>query len=126
MSETRTTSTVIPSTTHEAEPPHGWGARGFRSPLERGQLALLLALLVLTVGAWALTVYQAQSMDMPMGVVPREASVALDPTVPTHAMGDMDAMGNMSMDDAADMAATGMAGPAGHSLGLLPLSWPGR
>ena len=84
----------------------GWGARAPRSPIERGQLGLLSALLVLTVGAWALTIYQAQTMDMSMGVVPRGASVTADATAPDEGMGDMDAMGGMAMDDAADMAST--------------------
>ena len=55
----------------EAELRRGWVPLDPRSPLERGQLAVLLALLVLTLAAWALTIYQAQTMDMPMGVVRR-------------------------------------------------------
>jgi predicted metal-binding membrane protein len=49
---------------------------------------------------------------MSMGVAPREVSVAPDTTTADE---DMGAMGGMGMDDAADMAATGMAG-AGWSL----------
>ncbi len=42
-----------------------------RSTQEQGQLILLISLVVLTLGAWALTIYQAQTMDMPMGVAVR-------------------------------------------------------
>jgi len=66
--------------------------------LERGQLALLALLAALTVGAWTLTVRQARTMDMPMGVVARGAAEISD---------GMDGMGTM--------AATGMTG-AGWSL----------
>jgi predicted metal-binding membrane protein len=103
-------ATSFPSRSDGADPRRGWVPRGLQSPLQRGQFALLLALLVLTVGAWALTIYQAQTMDIPMGVVPRGASVAPDTTAPADGMGDMDAMDGMVMDDTADMAATGMAG----------------
>jgi len=105
-------ATSISSTTNDAETQREWFSRGPRSPLERGQLALLLALLVLTLGAWALTIHQAQMMDMPMGVVPRGEAGPRDVTVTAE---DMDGMGGMVMDDATDMAATGMAG-AGWSL----------
>jgi len=80
--------------------------------LPRDRLILLALLAVVTAGAWALTAYQATTMDMPMGVVPRAAPVAPDATAPPDGM---DAMGGMAMDDAADIAATGMAG-AGWSL----------
>ena len=92
--------------------PRGPGTSLECGHLERGQLAVLIALVVLTVGAWALTIHQAQTMDMPMGVVARGAAAA--PDRPTAA-DDMDDMGGMAMDEAADMAATGMAG-AGWSL----------
>jgi predicted metal-binding membrane protein len=68
---------------------------------------VLLALILLTAGAWLLTAHQAQTMDMPMGVVPRDASVAPDSTTAEEDIGGME---GMAMDDAADMAATGMAG----------------
>ncbi len=97
----------------------GWGPRGPRAPIERGQLGLLFALLVLTIGAWALTIYQAQSMDMSMGVVPRGASITADAAAPDEAIGDMDAMLGMAMDDAADVASTGMAGAGWTLAGLV-------
>jgi predicted metal-binding membrane protein len=86
--------------------------RGPLSSLERGQLALLLTLLVVTIGAWLLTIHQAQSMDMPMGVVVRGGSIASDQAVSTDGMAGMD---STAMDDAGEMAAMGMAG-AGWSL----------
>jgi predicted metal-binding membrane protein len=89
------------------------------SLLERGQLMLLACLAVLTIGAWALTVHQARTMDMPMGIV---VSGAADP-VPGEAMSDsMEGMDMSSMDmDGMDMggsstsmvesmAASGMSG----------------
>jgi predicted metal-binding membrane protein len=105
-------ATSIPSAPNEVDTHRGWRLRGPRSPIERGQGGLLIALLVLTVGAWALTIYQAQTMDMAMGVVPRGTSVTADATAPDEAMGDM------AMDGASDMAATGMAG-TGWSVGGL-------
>ena len=36
-----------------------------------GRFALFLALALLTIGSWTLTVYQARSMDMPMGIAAR-------------------------------------------------------
>ena len=77
----------------------------------RDRLILLAILAVVTAGAWVLTVYQATTMDMPMGVMPREASGVPESPAPA-AMGEMD---GMAMDNAADMATTGMAG-AGWSL----------
>jgi predicted metal-binding membrane protein len=99
----------ISSTTSDADSRHGWFSPRPRSPLERGQLALLLALLVLALGAWALTIHQAQTMDMPMGVVPRGEPAPRDVTSTTEDTG------GMAMNDVADIAATGMAG-AGWSL----------
>jgi predicted metal-binding membrane protein len=64
--------------------------------LARDRLILLALLAVLTACAWALTVNQATTMDMPMGVVARGAAESNDD------MDGMDAMGTM--------AATGMAG----------------
>src|ERR1044071_3933099 len=89
-------------TANESWPPM---PRSTGSP-SRDRLILLAILAVVTAGAWALTVYQATTMDMPMGVMPRELAVAPDSTTPAD-MGEMD---GMAMDDAATMAATGMAG----------------
>ncbi len=76
------------------------------TPLARGQLVVLLVLIVLTTGAWWLTVWQTRTMDMPMGIVARGAMPAAD--APT-AMGEMDDMGGMAMDGAGEIAASGMA-----------------
>lgn len=82
------------------------------NPLAQGRLAVLAALILLTAGAWAITVYQARSMDMPMGVVVRDMVPIADPAPASDGMDDM---GAMTMDDAGQMAATGMAA-AGWSL----------
>ena len=96
-----------------------WAGVHPRTPLGRARLSLLVGLIILTAGAWLLTIHQAQTMDMPMGVVPRDASVTPDATAPAEDMGDMNAMGGMAMDDAADMAATGMAGTGWSLAGLV-------
>ncbi len=60
------------------------------SPLAWSRLALLAALALLTAGAWALTVHQARTMEMPMGVaVPGAADAG---------MGDMASSGMMAAD----------------------------
>jgi predicted metal-binding membrane protein len=89
-----------------------------RTPLGRARLILLVCLAVLTIGAWFLTIQQAQTMDMPMGVVAREEISAPEPTATTDAMsgmGEMGEMGSTAMAETGAMAATGMAG-AGWSL----------
>ena len=95
----------------------------FRSAgaLARDRLILLTLLAVVTAGAWVLTVYQATTMDMPMGVIPRADPVAPGSTTPA----DMANMDGMVMDDAADMAATGMAGAGWSWAGLsaFVLAW---
>ncbi|CAN5895969.1 DUF2182 domain-containing protein [soil metagenome] len=60
---------------------------------------MLLSLIILTVGAWALTVHQARTMDMPMGVVARGGA--------TDDMSDMDGMAGMASSGMAGMADTG-------------------
>ncbi len=71
------------------------------TPLERGQLAVLLVLVVLTISAWVLTISQARTMEMPMGVVSQETD--------GEAMSEPEAMDGMAMDGAGEMVATGMA-----------------
>jgi predicted metal-binding membrane protein len=100
-------TTLNLSTSTDGDVRRGWIPRGPDSLLERGQLFVLLALIILTFGAWTLTIHQARTMDMPMGIMPRGASITPDTTTAEENMGDM---GGMAMDDAADMAATGMAG----------------
>src|SRR5580765_6445545 len=83
-----------------------------RTPLGRARLLLLICLIVLTAGAWLLTIHQAQTMDMPMGVVVRGGAVAPNQAAGGDGMADM---GGAAVDDAGDMAALGMAG-AGWTL----------
>ncbi len=52
---------------------HWWRPK---TSLERGQLAVLLAVAILTIGSWFLTLHQAQTMDMPMGVAVRGGTSA--------------------------------------------------
>ena len=77
------------------------------TPLERGQLAVLLVLVVLTVGAWALTIAQSRTMEMPMGAVTQGTDGAV--------MTEPGAMNGMAMNGTGEVAATGMAS-AGWSL----------
>lgn len=58
-------------------------------------MLLLASLVVLTLGAWALTIYQAQTMDMPMGIAVRGVADA-EPAVGDDAM---DSMPGMTMED---------------------------
>ena len=87
-------------------------SRPIPTPLEQGERALLLALIVLTLGAWALTIHQARTMDMTLGMSPGGA-----PQPETSATNPVESndMAAMVMDEASAMAATGMAG-AGWSL----------
>jgi predicted metal-binding membrane protein len=62
-----------------------------RSVQARGQLLVLAALLFLTIGAWALTVYQARITDMPMGVAVR--GVVEAPAADEDVMAGMPGMG---------------------------------
>jgi predicted metal-binding membrane protein len=87
--------------------------------MERGRLGLLLTLLVLTLAAWAVTIYQARTMQMPMGIVVRGGAPtpAEEPAAGPDEMAGMDDMAGMTMDEpaAAGMgtsAASGMAGMA--------------
>jgi predicted metal-binding membrane protein len=82
-----------------------WLPGGPRSSLERGQLAVLIVLALLTIAAWALTIRQAQSMDMPMGVVARDPMPDSDTSAPAA----MDDMSGMAMEEASEIAAGGMA-----------------
>ena len=95
-------------------------------PLERGQLILFALLALLTAGAWALTVHQARTMDMPMGVVARGgADAAPAPAAAPDGMAEMPGMESMSgmameepaQGDAGTVAASGMTGMAGMDTG---------
>jgi predicted metal-binding membrane protein len=101
------------STTPSVPPRRPWPR--LTTPLEHGQLAVLLALVALTAGAWLLTVYQARTMSMPMGVMARGGSGAPDTAIGTEGMAGM---GGTAMAGAVEVAATGMAG-AGWSIAAL-------
>jgi len=88
----------------------GWPPRMPRAPLARGQLAILLSLIVLTAAAWALTIRQAQTMSMPMGVTAGSTMPA-----PDAASG----MDGMSMEQVGEVAASGMGGTAWSVSGLV-------
>jgi predicted metal-binding membrane protein len=98
--------------------------------LERGQAALLLALAALTLGAWVLTVDQARTMDMQMGVV---VSGAADTAQPPDAAESMGSMSTMAMDmpasdpmgEMGEIAASGMSGAewAWEALLAFLLAW---
>ncbi|CAN5776123.1 hypothetical protein BH20CHL4_BH20CHL4_04970 [soil metagenome] len=80
--------------------------------LDRGQIAMLILLAMLTTGAWALTVREARTIDMPMGVAVRGAADRPEPTDPDSGMGSMP---GMSIDTTAtsgmgSMAVSGMSG----------------
>src|SRR5215216_897634 len=87
------------------------------SPLERGQLLLVLCLAVLTIGAWAITVHQARTMDMPMGIVLRAAADLADPGAGSRDGMDMEGMSTGGVES---IAASGMAGMDGDGW-----SWSG-
>lgn len=84
------------------------GRRRRTTWVERGRLLLILLLATLTLAAWAVTIYQAQTMDMPMGIVARGGAG------PDTTSGAMDGMA-MEQPEAGGMettAASGMAGMA--------------
>jgi predicted metal-binding membrane protein len=79
-----------------------------RSSLEQGGLVLLLVLAILTSGAWALTVHQARTMDMPMGIVLRGATRPRPATTGTDPMAGMD-MGASSGSTVGSAASAGIS-----------------
>ncbi len=94
--------------------------------IERGQRLLLVAIVLLTIGAWAITIYQARTMDMPMGIVLRgigdtaadsvEVMSADSPAADTS-MAGMD-MGDSSPADVQSAVSTGMSG-----MGMVTWTW---
>ncbi|MBA2521058.1 MAG: DUF2182 domain-containing protein [Chloroflexia bacterium] len=63
--------------------------------LQRGQAVLLITLVLLTMAAWGLTVYQAGTMGMPMGI-------SIQDVAPKDASGDMGGMSGSGMEDMAE------------------------
>ncbi len=103
------------------DPPGALGALAHlrpTSPLAWGRLWLLATLLILTIAAWGVTVYQARTMDMPMGVVVRGAMPETAPAPASDAMDDMSSLGGTAMNEAGEMAAGGMAGGGWSLTGL--------
>ena len=74
-------------------------SRWLRPSLSHVPASLLISLVILTVAAWWMTIYQATSMDMPMGIAVRGGVGG-------------DAMTGMNMGDMAGMDMSGMAGMA--------------
>lgn len=95
------------------------------NPIQRGQLLLLILLALLTAGAWAVTVHQARTMDMPMGVMIRGGADPMSGSPPASAdssdMSGMDDMASMS----ADSSPSGDAGqPVSSSMaGMVDSGW---
>ncbi len=99
-------------------------ARWPANPIQRGQLLLLVLLALLTAGAWAVTVHQARTMDMSMGVMIRGGGGSMSDSPLTSAdssdvagMDDMASMPGMATDmpsepDASQPASASMAGMA--------------
>jgi predicted metal-binding membrane protein len=80
------------------------------SSLERGQLVLLALIGVLTVASWSLTIQQAQTMDMPMGIA---VSGGMDASEESADSGEMAGMPGMAMNEPGateTMSASGMSG----------------
>jgi predicted metal-binding membrane protein len=76
------------------------------SLLERGGRALLISLLLVTLGAWAVTLYQARTMEMPMGIALRGAAVPADSSGKSDDMPGMD----MTPSGVAAVTSAGMSG----------------
>jgi predicted metal-binding membrane protein len=101
-------------------------ARWPADPIQRGQVLLLVLLALLTAGAWAVTLQQARTMDMPMGIMarsrddPAPADADSSDMAGMSGMDDMTSMPGMSTEtaagssgsDATQIAAPGMAGMA--------------
>jgi predicted metal-binding membrane protein len=76
--------------------------------LHRGQLAILMTLILLTVGAWALTIMQAQSMVPSPPAVESSGNVdATDAMSDMEVMDEIDPVTEPTGSDMADMAGAG-------------------
>jgi predicted metal-binding membrane protein len=85
--------------------------------IERGQLLVIVCLAVLTVAAWGVTIHQARTMDMPMGIALRAAADVTDGAVTADPMAGM----NMAVPSGVEsVAASGMS-----SMGADTWSWSG-
>lgn len=96
----------------------GLGAlRPRATPVERGRFAILVALLVLTVAAWAGTIQQARTMG------DATAPAAPSATIPMPAADDMSGIDMSVSTGAGDTTAGAMAGMAGGMSGLAAAGW---
>lgn len=89
--------------------------QGTRSIQDRGQLILLGSLVLLTLGAWGATIYQARTMEMPMGIAVRGMADGDAPRVgedTTAAMPGM-AMSEPETDTVETLAGASMSGMSG-------------
>lgn len=78
-------------------------------------MLLLASLVVLTLGAWALTIYQAQTMEMPMGIAVRGAADSEELSAVDDAMAPMPGMvmGEAGTDTMGSLASASMSGMSG-------------
>lgn len=102
----RPTSALIP------KPASRWPGWSRRTVIDRSQLLLLASLVVLTIGAWGLTIHQARTMGMPMGIA---ASGGSEGAASSSGQPESMTMDGMATDqpmspDAATVAASGMSG----------------
>ncbi len=88
---------------------------------------MLLGLLVLlSLGAWALTVYQAQTMDMPMSIAVRGIADGDDPPIGEDTMASMPGMAMSEPEtDTVDAAWRAWRAWAGRGVRSWPSSSPG-
>ena len=89
-----------------------WPGWSRRTVIDRGQLVLLASLAALTIGAWGLTIHQARTMDMPMGIVASGGGEGAASSSGQPASMTMDGMATDQPmpPDAGTLAASGMSG----------------
>ena len=100
--------------------PDGGRARPDAVPLlQRSHFAVFFTLILLTIGAWGLTLIQAQLMAERMEgvVVPAGADDAMDTMGDMNALGEMDAVAGMG-----ETASPGMADMAGVGWSIIGLA----
>jgi predicted metal-binding membrane protein len=89
----------------------------------QGERALLVTLVVVTLGAWIVTIYHAETMHSPMGTTRSEAVAGARPG--TLVMTGPDRMPAARADDVVQLIATGLAGIEWSltSLSAFVVSW---
>lgn len=83
-------------------------------------MILVASLILLTLGAWAMTVYQARTMDMPMGVAVRGEATLPEPAPAQDAMAGMP---GMASDDAETRVVHAMAGASMGGMSAMGWGW---